>query len=270
MTSRVSIGADPELFAFNGNIPISVHNLLPGTKADPVKVPRGAIQVDGVAAEFNIEPAYTRKDFIKNITHVRKLLQLLLAQKQPTLILKAVPTVVFQSSYFSNLPAEALALGCEPDFNAYTGAKNPKPETVLPMRTGSGHIHIGWLGCEQLRKADEKSYMHMVRTIVKELDFVLYRSSHVWDMDNQRRTLYGEPGAFRYKPYGLEYRVLSNAWLNHENLMAYVFDATQAVTNMVLLGRTPSILVNNQELGWGEYNDYLRKCKIPSIQDYKF
>jgi len=41
----VLIGADPELFAFKGNKPISVHNLLTGDKKNPLPVEEGAVQV---------------------------------------------------------------------------------------------------------------------------------------------------------------------------------------------------------------------------------
>jgi hypothetical protein len=45
--------------------------------------------------------------------------------------------------------------------------------------------------------------------------------------------MYGAAGAFRPKPYGVEYRVLSNAWLQSEELMAWVYrTTTKAITDL--------------------------------------
>lgn len=259
---QVTIGADPELFAFRGNTPVSVHDLLPGSKWSPCKVPMGAIQVDGVAAEFNIEPAATKKDFIKRLTHVHKVMEKILKNRDSSLVLKAVPTVHFDGNYFDSLPDEAKALGCEPDYSAYTMSANPKPERTKPMATGSGHVHIGWSTCNQ----SAPDYPATVVALVKELDFVLYRQSMTWDADEERMQLYGQPGSFRFKPYGLEYRVLSNKWLESRWLMAFVFDAAKAVAERVLKGET-----FEQEFAEShtKYEDFLHYKELPFVEDYK-
>ncbi len=71
----ILIGCDPELFVFSENKKkiVSAHDLLPGTKEEPFAVPCGAIQVDGVAAEFNITPADESRRFIQNIAIVKNL-----------------------------------------------------------------------------------------------------------------------------------------------------------------------------------------------------
>jgi hypothetical protein len=256
----VSIGADPELFLFDGTNPVSAHDIVPGTKTSPMKVPRGAIQVDGVAAEFNIEPAKTQKEFLKNIKHVRHILSHLVAAKNAKLQLTAIPTVYFPEAYFNALPTETKALGCEPDYDAYTGRPNPKPTTQLPMRTGSGHIHIGWAGCDP----DRHDYDEIVRLIVRELDFVIFRQSMVWDQDTERRSLYGKPGAFRYKPYGLEYRVLSNRWLDSDAIMRFIFDAAKNVTSRVLMGEQFEKNFKDQT----SYDNYLMVRRLPMVSEY--
>jgi hypothetical protein len=70
--------------------------------------------------------------------------------------------------------------------------------------------------------------------LVKQLDSVLFPVSLLWDTDHRRRALYGTPGSFRPKTYGLEYRVLSNKWLVDEGLAAWVYDAT--IWSMRMLG----------------------------------
>jgi hypothetical protein len=49
--------------------------------------------------------------------------------------------------------------------------------------------------------------------------------------------MYGAAGAFRPKPYGVEYRVLSNAWLTTEDRMRFVFDQTVAAVNDLIAGK---------------------------------
>jgi hypothetical protein len=257
---KVSIGADPELFAFEGDKPVSVHNLLPGSKHFPMKVPRGAIQVDGVAAEFNIDPCSNSRSFLKNIKHVRGLMQKILNTKNPNLKLVATPTAVFSEEYFKDLPTEAKALGCEPDYNAYTREPNPKPETDKPMRTGSGHVHIGWDTVD----LKAPNYIDTVCGLVKELDFVLYRQSFAWDNDYVRQELYGKPGAFRFKPYGLEYRVLSNKWLDNDATINFIFDATKNVTERFLRGER---FVDNYANQCSTV-EYYKSRKLPVVSNY--
>src|SRR5690606_25260133 len=122
----------------------SAHNIIPGSKHDPMPVMCGAIQPDGVAAEFNINPAANVDEFVENIRGVLTELQERIESKNKGLSLIVTPTATFDKGYFNKLPKKAKLLGCEPDYNVYTGKVNPPPETKLPFRTGAGHIHIGW------------------------------------------------------------------------------------------------------------------------------
>lgn len=271
---QITIGADPELFAFDENAnPVSVHDVLPGTKASPVKVPFGGIQVDGIAGEFNIEPAKSRSEFLKNIHHVRNLLNFFLSQKKPGWHFQAVPTVHLGQNFLENLPKDVRALGCEPDYNAYTGEVNPKPDGNVLFRTGSGHVHVGW---GQGFDPFEEKHFKTCCNLTKEFDFVLFKASHKWDTDTTRMKLYGKPGAFRPKPYGMEYRVLSNAWLDQSILQQYVYDATRAVAEQFFKGVElrdrfekmctfwPDDIVNDR------YKKFLEANHIPDIDNYAF
>lgn len=269
---KILIGADPELFAFDpGGIPVSVHDILPGSKHNPVLVPKGAIQVDGVAAEFNIDPADKRSTFLRNIKHVRGLLEKLLSMKAPDLYLDSIPTATFPEEYFASLPENVVMLGCEPDFNAYTGKTNPKPQTNKPFRTGGGHIHIGWTeGATGL----DPSHFEMCCGLVRNLDATLYRSSKRWDKDESRRQLYGMPGSFRPKEYGCEYRPLSNAWLKTSTIQMYVYDCTRAVTELFMKGVDIPIEVEKaygleaDKIPEKEYESFLQRLHVPTFSNY--
>jgi hypothetical protein len=265
----ILIGADPELFAIDSSgQPVSVHDLLPGNKAMPVKVPFGGIQVDGIAAEFNIEPAKSRTEFLTNIAHVQNILTFMLKQKRSDLTLTARPTVFLSQKYMSSLPAHTRALGCEPDYNVYTRDMNPKPSAGALFRTGSGHVHIGWT--EDVDPFEE-NHFNLCCELGKEYDFVLYQASQQWDKDTTRSQLYGQPGAFRPKSYGMEYRVLSNAWLRQPLLQQYVYDATRSVTELFFKGIRPSVQFGKEpKENYSKYFEMLDQLHIPNINNYAF
>lgn len=217
----LKIGADPEMFVRDkrtGKI-VSAHDLLPGTKTEPHKVPLGAIQVDGVAAEFNIDPVTDSGNFLKNIGSVVGSLQSTIG---PDFELVSEPYTIFDEAYFKSLPDETRELGCNPDYNAWTGQVNDKPDGGTYMRTAAGHIHIGWTENEDPR---DRTHFEDCQVIAKNLDYYLGLYSLMWDQDKTRRSLYGKAGSFRPKPYGVEYRPLSNVWLRTPQLQRWVFDA---------------------------------------------
>lgn len=223
---KVLIGADPELFVFDTKKRtfLSAHSFFPGSKYDPFYTAKGAIQVDGVSAEFNIDPAEDSDTFCENISQVTNAMKIILKTKgSADLTLFTSPVAEFEKEYFDNLPAETKVLGCEPDFNAYTGKPNKMPRTSEPFRTGAGHIHVGWT--EDQIPNEEKHFFDCCQ-LTKQLDATLYIMSLAWDWDTKRRSLYGAAGAFRPKEYGVEYRVLSNAWVGDADLQEWIFDTT--------------------------------------------
>jgi hypothetical protein len=231
---RYSIGADPEGFIRNkknGQF-ISAHNLIPGDKHVPHAVKNGAVQRDGVAAEFNIHPATTVDQFSENIFGVYNELLRMVKTKSKDYELVFEPTATFQRAYFSrNVPAYAKVLGCDPDFDAYSLSPNEKPKTTEPFRTGAGHIHIGWAK-EGEHFNPDAAHMEECSERVKQLDLALYIPSLLWDNDQKRRELYGKVGSFRPKPYGVEYRPLSNKWVLNPKLHRYIFNTIQISLDM--------------------------------------
>src|SRR3546814_5830384 len=81
------------------------------------------------------------------------------------------------------------------------------------MRCAGGHLHVGWTEGESLG-----SIQHVMNCsdLVKQLDWYVGLWSLGKDKDKVRRSLYGKAGACRIKPYGVEYRVLSNFWIKNK------------------------------------------------------
>lgn len=223
-----TIGADPELFLrhVKSKELVSAHDIFPGTKAEPFPVAggAGAVQVDGVAVELNITPTSNKEEFLRNIYGVTKVANFILRKRNPQLKIVAVPTAVFDGAYFDSLPDSVKELGCSPDYDAFTGMVNPSPRTNEPFRTGAGHIHAGWTEGEDL---DNPHFIEDCNDHMKQLAAALYIPSLAWDQDQKRRTLYGRIGAMRPKPYGGEWRALSNAWLQDASIAEFVFESAK-------------------------------------------
>lgn len=219
--TKILIGADPEAFiALNGK-PMSAHDTIPGTKEKPHPVEGlGSIQVDGMAVEFNVEPTDNVDVFVQRtrdlMAHIEKILAV------PRII--DLPSVHFSKDIMAATPRDALRLGCEPDFCSYTLAENPRPRAHPRLRTAGGHVHLGWSS-----NLDPTSPAHRdaCAGLVGLLDHYLGVPSVLLDKDRERRQLYGAAGAFRPKPYGVEYRTLSNFWIHNPALIKWVFEQSQ-------------------------------------------
>jgi hypothetical protein len=223
-----TFGCDPELFVFNSDGDwVSAEGLIPGTKAEPAPVKFGAVQVDGMAAEFNIDPVDNFADWNRNITAVVGQLQKMLPKGHT---LRAVPAVEFSEEEWDKAPEFSKELGCSPDFNAWTGGINPPPscEEKPRLRTASGHLHVGW--CEGA-ELDNVQHLTNCRDLVKQFDWHLGGWSLRIDPDPIRRVLYGKAGACRYKSYGVEYRVLSNFWVLDTDRRLSVWNRMQNAIN---------------------------------------
>lgn len=214
---KLLVGADPEVFVKNpGGKVVSAHGLIPGTKSTPYCVEKGAVQVDGMAAEFNIDPASTEDEFSEGIFHVLNTLDTMLGENSVFIS----PSVFFKENYLKRQPEESVIMGCDPDFNAYTGKENvPPPEGSL-MRSGAGHVHIGWTEGHDIQ---DPMHFDACMMLARQLDWFLGVPSLLFDTCDDRRKQYGMCGAFRPKPYGMEYRTLSNCWLKNSQLVRWVY-----------------------------------------------
>ena len=227
--TKILVGCDPEVFVRKNGVFQSAWGLIKGDKKNPFKVNRGAVQVDGMALEFNIDPAATEEEFSLNVQEVYNQL----CKMVPDYEVVPVPVAHFTEAYMKTQPAEALELGCDPDFNAWTGKENIKPNANRPMRTASGHVHIGWGN-----GFDTNDYAHVenCHSAARQMDFFLGLPSLFYDDDVERREMYGKSGCDRIKPYGVEYRTLSNKWLNSEKLQRWVFRSAVAGMKALMSG----------------------------------
>ena len=239
----IKIGADPELFLFNTKSEevINAFGIIPGTKSRPFKVKRGAVQVDGIALEFNINPATSEDAFVRNTTVVMKQLRGMLPKGTDYKIKSAVN---ISRAFLEQAPAASLELGCEVDYSAYSRLATPlvivQPEIIRDksFRTAAGHIHIGWRD-DNIEPLDPTHFAEC-QMVAQQLDMFL--AVPFVDIDpiqnaQQRRSLYGKAGSFRPKSYGIEYRVLSNHWLTSKDYIRHIYRTCNKVINDIIDGK---------------------------------
>lgn len=244
MTHRFTIGADPELFVGRGGKFVSAHGLVDGDKMNPTPVPNGAVQVDGMALEFNIDPAKSESEWLNNIESVLTELRLMVSNDLE--FLQQV-SVFFEDEDVKDVPDLNKLLGCSPDFNAYSLSDNPTPNSEVNMRTAGGHVHIGGIFSDN--EFDWDHFKSMAR-LTRLMDRYVGVYSVLWDKDDQRRSLYGAAGSFRPKTYGMEYRTLSNAWLWSKDLSSFVYNQTH---------KAIEAFVNGEDIGGHYISDIINK-----------
>lgn len=216
------LGADPEVFLKDATDSfVSAIDLIGGSKLNPRPLPIGegfAVQEDNVAVEYNIPASESKQQFGSNINKAMSYL----SDQVAMLGLKFAQESATMFPDKQLLDPRALEFGCDPDFNAWNnGKRNPRPKaTDASLRTCGGHVHIGGVnGNPFSTKAD-------VIKFIKYMDLFLGVPSTIMDNGDLRKQLYGKAGAFRFKPYGCEYRSLSNFWIFDNKLTDWVWDST--------------------------------------------
>ena len=219
------LGCDPEIFlADAAGALVSSIEKIGGSKYAPRPLPIGegfCVQEDNVAIEFNIPPSGSMEEFVHNVSLAREYLRNEVSNMGLNLVNSS-------AEYFPPMelihPA-AQEFGCDPDFNAWERGKvNPRPSAQdKTLRSAGGHVHVG----HEFKDMPERL------KFIRMMDLFLGVPSTIMDTGELRKQLYGKAGAFRPKPYGVEYRTLSNFWVFDEKLIAWVWSQTQLALDAV-------------------------------------
>lgn len=218
MSKKLTLGCDPEVFLFDEarNSVIPACGIIGGTKNEPKDIGEGVgVQEDNVAVEFNIHPVTFEPGGNALALATQKALEHV--QGYVRNINNNYDLHVASSHIFT---ADALAseaaqrFGCDPDLDAYSmGDPNPTFTAleVGTLRMAGGHIHLGLPEGIDIPKW---AFVQLLDALVT-FRWQVNVSGEV--IGARRRQFYGKPGAYRDKPYGLEYRTPSNYWLNNSD-----------------------------------------------------
>lgn len=264
---NVTIGADPEFFVRPlGMIPkvnkygqamknvvaqsrpewVPICGQLGGTKKEPLQIPglpKGYLQQeDGAAVEFNIPPCTDAAEFSKSIGRATSTLISALNKKQLDIIRHN--SVLLTPEILTKFPNLA-GVGCDPDYSAYEDIGQPRkplPSSLSMVRGAGGHIHIGY---------DKTAIPENV--LVRLLDLCVCLPFLRYDHQGERRKWWGLPGIHRPKPYGVEYRTLSNFWLFDStvtyNIASTVFELIESLMRNVIEWQALYNVVNWEGMG---------------------
>lgn len=222
------IGSDPEAFIVDGTGKIvSAIPLVPGDKQDPYPIgDQGiAIQHDNILVEWCLPPVTNATDFTDNVNSAIDWTLCILPEGHE---IKFITSFHVEQDQLQD--PQAQEFGCTPDYNAWTDSENEKPDAATNLRTAGGHIHIGY----------DNPSEPVNREIIKALDLFLGVPSLLIDSDTLRRSLYGKAGAFRDKSYGVEYRSLSNFWVNDPGYVEWVFNQIHIAIDFINSGEVLS------------------------------
>ena len=235
MLKKLRIGSDPEFMLLDAdkNI-ISAVDLLPGTKQEPHPFDNGcSIQVDNVMGELCVPPTNSPEEMYNNI------------QKGLTSTIDLLPKgfgIKIKASH--SYPKEQLdnpiasVFGCDPDYHPY-GIED-QTETVREgiedknLRSCGGHIHVELTEIMSMiieKSVEEYTYNPLIFAFVKKLDYYLGIPSLLFDEDSNRRLLYGKAGSHRIKSYGVEYRTLSNFWIDDLAYITWIYDTVNYIAS---------------------------------------
>ncbi len=223
-----SFGSDPELLLIDNNEqPFSAIDVIKGDSANRITILNHQFYYDNVLAECAIKPSYSKQETIENFRECFKIYTDLVKP----LKLKPQASTIFSDVQLDNQIAKII--GCVPDWCAYKIKMiKPPKEFSSNLRSCGGHIH---LGSKMLAGDDSRPLL-----LIYMLDLFIGIPSLWLDKDPtspRRRQLYGKAGRYRPKDYGLEYRSLSNFWLQSPKMVSLIYDICMFVHDFVEDGR---------------------------------
>lgn len=237
--NNILVGSDPELALFDSKLNryVSAIPYFKGTKHAPEIVGEIQLSHDNVNVEFGIVPAAGLSEWLGRTREAIRQIKTRLPEH-------VTPVCRAYTEYCAeelNHP-EAREFACDPDFNAYTMDINKVPEgsANLPFRSAGGHIHIGE---ESIASSIPKQI-----ELIKLLDITAGIFSLALDKDEssrERRKLYGNPGAFRPKPYGVEYRTLGNFWVSSPKLAEFFYSVSRYITELHIMEGVSKVSIGN-------------------------
>lgn len=236
-----TVGTDPEIFVTRGEEVVPAWTFL-GSKKKPDTYEGsyyGDLYWDGFQAEFTTPGTITC--LIELSAAIRSALKALHKKLPKGTKLSIASVVPVDPEVLSSAKEEHVEFGCAPSKNVYGLKGNMESGRNVAYRFAGGHIHLA------MTDADKARIPEFVRALDSVLGVAAVSLFAGYDSPIRRR-FYGQAGEYRTPPHGLEYRVLSNAWLSHPAVMHMVFDLTRAICGVVQTGiDLPSLWKTGEE-----------------------
>lgn len=264
-------GTDPEIFVVHGKIRKTLFpafKFLPEqSKATPLakyttygyeRGPKATVYRDGFAAEMGIAHTHCHAYLVDHIQEGLVLVRDAAKKADPTAELTIRGTFPITKLAMSSGTDEQIALGCNPSFNAYGDIPQlPVDARKFGIRFAGGHVHFGGLG-----NFKEKNIVDMVKAcdVLAGIPGVAIFA----DLDNAaRRQFYGRAGEYRRPKHGLEYRVLSNAWLASPGIAHLMLNLTRIGTKIGAAGYLKHFNIEESRV-----RDIINNCDVAEARKW--
>jgi len=195
-------GTDAEFFLEDkqGNI-VPASKYIPGLKFKPHLLDNGVCHPDGLSLEVGCPPASTPEGMLTNLFAVMSEVKAKFLDPNGLVISKQMEA---NSSHVEGTTKTDLEFGCGSEYDAYSRSmfKRSDRDTSQTLRYSGFHIHIGYT------KDQEDNFFTYTDAgrLVKVLDQLVEK--YGLGTTDRRARQYGGRGAFRVKPYGIEYRCM--------------------------------------------------------------
>ncbi len=209
---REYVGADPELFVVDKD-----NKVIPAFKFLKSKEVNKNVYWDGFQAEFTVDPNVCLTQVMQNIQGRLRMLDSEAKAYNKDAKLSIATVIDTPVELFEGVEDKFVQFGCMPSKNVYGIKGHIVDGRVLEYRMSGGHIHFG-CGTQT-----EEDTANIIRALDRCLGVACVSLFSGFD-DPRRRRHYGVAGEYRTPPHGIEYRVLSNAWLSHPLIMNIVYD----------------------------------------------
>jgi hypothetical protein len=263
------LGSDPEFAVVDITTGEhkSIIGKLGGTKNKPIVVKGDmSYQEDNTLAEFTVTPTLNAKHMMEEVDFLIAYVNSILEPKG-LIIDKDIVTATYSDEELNN--KKARAFGCTPSYSAWDLLEGeiPANASMLPTRSGGGHIHIG-IANNNFETSVE---------IARNFDLFCGLPSVFTCSDTIRKNSYGKAGECRFKSYGVEVRSLSNHIFNNINLLEYYFkqvnSAVKAMNNGFFFSDCPQEDVDGVINAINTHNEqaalhYMEKYEIMPYSDY--
>ena len=215
--SRVNseTGSDPEIFVVNGKGDLMpAFTFLGKQSAVAASKSHGNNTAyayrDGFAAEIYVAKGSCHGYLIDRLRRGMRDVLANAILKDETAKLTIDNTQIIPEKVMKEASADDLAFGCSPSLNAYDDAAMiPTDPRAFPMRFAGGHVHLNMVNWLNKNKGKAPAVVQGCDLMAALPGVAMFAS---YDTPARRQT-YGRAGEYRLPQHGLEYRVLSNAWL---------------------------------------------------------
>jgi hypothetical protein len=218
------LGSDPELFFVKDG------KVVPSTLVVPPDNDNQVTQ-DGFQGELNPSSSNCRQTAASNIGAALEAARIYARNVGADLSFDVGQ--IISDDVWKSVPPSLKRYGCNPTLNVHERKFVRVTGMRERFRAAGGHIHLGIGAKDNLPQ------------LVELMDIIAGNTCVLIDLDPnnaRRRKNYGRAGEYRVKPYGLEYRVLSNFWLKSPILWSFASGLVREAYEIQRLGIAEELL----------------------------